>query len=62
MFPTICEGENKICEGVFERQANSLSHQLLKKKIKLLKKHFPFFFNNQLVAGEMGGGRSPATH
>ena len=59
----IREGENKIRDGVLKKaSSNSLFHQLLKKKIKLLKKHFPFFFNNQLVAGEMDSGRSPATH
>ena len=44
--------ENKIRDGVIERDEEyCLFQQLLKKKIKLLKKHFLFFFNNQNVSG-----------
>lgn len=44
--------KNKIRDGVIERgEEYCLFQQLLKKKIKLLKKHFLFFFNNQNVSG-----------
>ena len=44
-FPPYAKAKIKFATA-YLKEANSLFHQLLKKKIKLLKKHFLFFFNH----------------